>query len=94
MIVLAIGFLLERPDKLLRRREPHDDPGSSWRGQRDAAVVFCTDATCSAEPIKIVVDNEASAEQLALAVDAAGNAYVSYYDAAAGGLRFAYGAAP
>jgi hypothetical protein len=70
---------------------------SDWMaliGQRDAAVVFCTDATCSAASIKVVVDNEASAQELALVVDAAGNAYVSYYDTIAADLRFAHVFAP
>ncbi|MCP3977033.1 MAG: hypothetical protein GY720_21300 [bacterium] len=58
-------------------------------GQRDAALAFCVDPACSGQPSRVVVDNGVSAESVALVVDDAGTAYVSYYDALAGDLRFA-----
>ena len=58
-------------------------------GHRYAAVAFCTDPNCVDEPVKVVVDNGGWAESLSLVADEAGTAYVCYYDAIAGDLRFA-----
>lgn len=58
--------------------------------QRDVMLAYCTDHDCEDGPERVIVDNEAWAQWISFVVDSVGNAYVSYYDAIDGDLRFAF----